>query len=134
MARREIKSDFEGEQYKFEVIGQVLEGYFHGTSTVNINGKPTKKHLFKLKDGSTVGPLGSKDLNDRLAKAEVVLGAYTWVTFVAKKKLQGQPMALKIFKVEQDSDDMDTGVSAAPAASTPSSHTPSSVKQQRVLS
>ena len=129
MAMQEIKDDFEGEKYKFEKIGQVLEGYFQGTNTVTINGKATKKHLFKSREGAIVGPLGSYDLSNKLGKA--VVGAFTRVTFTESKKVPGKPMPLKVFKVQQDTEDMDA---SAPASSAPApTHTSSSIKNQKVL-
>lgn len=132
MAMKTVPDDFGGEKYKFETQGQTLEGHFQGSSKFTHNGKEITKHSFLLRDGTLVGTLGSKDLTRQLAKVPV--GAFSRVTYVTQKKIPGQPQPLKVFKTQYDEEDVVIQAETDTPSPSKTGHTPSSIKQQKVLS
>lgn len=108
------KNGADGDQFKFEEEGTVLEGYYLGMTFIPIKGKDVPRYSFKVGD-KVITTLGSKNLNEGMEDA--VQGAMTRVTFVELHETKAGN-DFKRFTIEQDTDDMYTGPlpTAAPAS------------------
>jgi hypothetical protein len=104
-----------GVQFKFETVGQSLQGYYVGSFEHNGDYGQTQKHLFKNDKGLwTV--FGQKHLIDMLNGIEP--GILVRVTFAGNrpsKKKGFNPM--KLFEIEYDEEDRLDASSVADAAS-----------------
>lgn len=110
--KRISKNGFDGDQFKFEEEGTVLEGYYLGVAMIPIKGKDVPRYSFKTEAG-VVSTLGSKNLNEGLEDA--VQGAKTRVTFEEMSRTKAGN-DFKRFTVEQDQDDI---LKEMPALSAP---------------
>lgn len=104
-----------GEQFKFETIGQKLTGFYLGSVEHNGEYGPTKKHLFKTKQGIKV-VFGQTHLTS-LLEGEVP-GSLMLVTYESNKKVRkGNPMKMYTLDIDVDnqldSSEIVAGVDAA---------------------
>lgn len=84
MQKIERKSFGDEIKVKLENKGDVLEGYYEGSETFELNGKTLTKHRFKNEEGKIVSILGSYQLNEDLP--QVPKGSFTRVTYEGKTK------------------------------------------------
>jgi hypothetical protein len=97
MAFQEVNTDG-GNKFKFEEVGQVLEGHYLGDDTINIKGKEVLRHSFNI-NGEITSTLGSYQLNEILEK--VSPGQLVRLTYKGKKST-GKGNTVKTFKLEVD--------------------------------
>ncbi len=86
--------------YKFEKVGDTLEGYYMGSFDFQGDYGPTKKHIFQTQAGAVV-VFGQRNLIQQLPTARV--GAMTLITLTGElpnKKKGMHPMNL--FGIQQD--------------------------------
>lgn len=92
-----------GEAYKFEKVGQRLEGYYLGSKEFDGDYGPTLVHLFQRKDGVVNSIIGQGHLTRLLADEEP--SKYMRVTYTGTKKgKKGHPM--KVYQLEVDDTDL----------------------------
>jgi hypothetical protein len=103
MAMKEIADTGSGEKFKFENKGDTIEGFYLGSGSITINGKPVVKHSFQKADGTVVSPLGNYKLDELLSK--VTVGAWTKVEYTGLQKLKAGK-TLKGFRVASDDERM----------------------------
>lgn len=86
MAFKKVVSGGDAAKYKFEKVGQTLEGYLISKGTITIEDKDVSRYVVKT-DNDTVAFLGSHQLNEGLAP--IAEGTRIRVTFLGAKKLAG---------------------------------------------
>jgi hypothetical protein len=114
MAFESVKAN--SNYYKFEAVGDTLEGYYLVATAGTYDGEATTRHNFRLADMTEIYISGTTLLNDRLSK--VALGTLTQVEFLGetpKKKGKGK---YKDFDVRQNKSVMIPVAAAATAAQT----------------
>ena len=117
--KKKSKNGFDGDKFKFEEAGQVLEGYFLEMTGITIKGKPATRAVFKTATGN-VSVLASSNLVEGLSEDDIILGAMTKVTYEGAFKTQSGN-TFKKFTVEQDDDIvLEEGARAAATATKPS--------------
>lgn len=87
--------------FKFEKVGQKLQGYYIGTFDEVINGREVKKHVFKTELGLE-SVLGQTHLTNLLSGIDK--GIFIVATFVGTKKTK-QPQPMKLFELQYDEED-----------------------------
>ncbi len=101
MAMKKRVDTGNGEQFKFEEIGQELLGYYIGSFAFDGEYGPTLKHVFKTEKGLSV-VFGQTHLTGLLEG--LTPGVLTRVTLTGTKKVKkGNPM--KVYELEYDEDD-----------------------------
>lgn len=94
------KVDGNGEQFKFENIGDSLTGVYLGSLDHEGNYGPTKKHLFKTEKGVKV-VFGQKHLSDMLEGERT--GTLMRITFESEKKgKKGNPMKMYTLDIDDE--------------------------------
>ena len=103
MALTKVTREEDATPFKFEKAGDTLKGYYTGTSEIEIDGRPVKKHTFVTTDGlKTV--LGQADLYKQLS-GNNCLNFYVEATFTGDaQKLKGGK-TMKIYSVAVDKSD-----------------------------
>lgn len=96
------KTDFGNtEGFKFEKPKQSLEGYYMGSTVIQIDGSDVKKHIFSTSKG-LVSVLGQAHLGQLLEGLNP--GTMVRATYVSSRKLKKGTM--KLYELEYDEDDV----------------------------
>lgn len=100
MAFERVFDASNGSVYKFEQVGDILEGYFMGSFDYEGDYGPTKKHTFKTEKGPVV-IFGQRSLMQQLPSVKPgVMVRITYANDLPPKKKGQSPM--KLFTIEQD--------------------------------
>jgi hypothetical protein len=116
MAFKKLETSKLGEKFKFEKEGDTLTGHYMGSEVIEINGEPATKHNFQTESGGLISPLGSADLNRKLA--DVPEGMLTRVRYLGKIQVRNNKLkktySMRSYEVEVDEDSV---ISVAPPTS-----------------
>ena len=98
--RREMVEAKAAEQFKFEKIGQVLEGSLRRMEPIMVNGKEAIEYLFENEDGIRCTCLGTADLNKKINPNHI--GHWLQIRYESDQRLPNQQEGhsdMKIFRV-----------------------------------
>jgi hypothetical protein len=100
MAFEKVFDASNGEVFKFDTIGDILEGYYMGSFDYQGDYQPTKKHVFSTEKGAVV-TFGQRNLIQLLPSVKPgTMVRITYTEDLPPKKKGQHPM--KLFEVLQD--------------------------------
>lgn len=123
MARTRQLDTSQTDVYKFEKIGQELNGHYITTETIQIDGKDVAKHVFSTEKGM-IAVLGQAHLTKMLTAGNIPQGAEVWIKLIATKKAKKGMM--KVYDLDFDPESLVdvTGLAAAVSAASSAAQEP----------